>query len=285
METETYSFTLGSLSCTVIRDYGTEMPMSKLVAGVAVAELAAVANKLGLEQEAIPVDYNCLLVRTGGHTVLVDAGYGHRRPDHPGRLPAGLAATGIQPGEIDQIIITHADGDHIGGLLNEAGALAYPQARVTLWQGAWQFWQDAEALASWPEEVLSLILGTYEAIGDRLDIAGEEEEFLPGFQIMPAVGHRFDHVALRITSEGETLLHLADAVIHPLFLERPDWASTYDFEPEQAVAVKRRLLDRAAAEGALVFGAHFPFPGLGYVKPRGEGWRWTPLDELATTLT
>ena len=278
METETYSFPVGRMSFTVIRDYGTQMPMSKLVAGAPAEELEAVARKLGLERESIAVDYNCLLVRTEDHTVLVDAGYGHRRPDQPGRLPAGLAATGVRPGEIDRIIITHADGDHIGGLLNEEGGLAYPKARVTLWQGAWEFWQDTESLADWPEEVLSFILGTYEALGDRLDIVSEEQEFLPGFRIMPAVGHRYDHVALRIASEGQALLHLADAAIHPLFLERADWASTYDFEPEQAVAVKRQLLDRAATEGALVFGAHFPFPGLGYVERREEGWGWAPLE-------
>jgi glyoxylase-like metal-dependent hydrolase (beta-lactamase superfamily II) len=278
VETETYTFTLGGLSCTVIRDYGTQMPMSRLVAGGTPEELEAVARKLGLEQAAIPVDYNCLLVRTEDHTVLVDAGYGHRRPDQPGCLPAGLTATGVRPGEIDRIIITHADGDHIGGLLNEEGGLAYAQARCVLWQGAWEFWQDAESLADWPAEVLSFILGTYEALGNRLDIVSEGQEFLPGFQIVPAVGHRYDHVALRIASEGQALLHLADAVIHPLFLERAGWASTYDFEPEEAVAVKRQLLDRAAAERALVFGAHFPFPGLGYVQQREKGWVWAPLE-------
>jgi glyoxylase-like metal-dependent hydrolase (beta-lactamase superfamily II) len=48
----------------------------------------------------------------------------------------------------------------------------------------------------------------------------------------------------------------------------------------QAVAAPgHRLLNRAAAEKALVLAFHFPFPGLGYVVQKGEGWQWQPIDE------
>ncbi len=84
----------------------------------------------------------------------------------------------------------------------------------------------------------------------------------------------------KISSQDEQLLHLADAVIHPVLMERRDWVSTYDSMPDQALAVKKRLLDRAAAEEILVFGAHFPFPGLGYVRQRKNGWTWVPVFEI-----
>jgi glyoxylase-like metal-dependent hydrolase (beta-lactamase superfamily II) len=80
----------------------------------------------------------------------------------------------------------------------------------------------------------------------------------------------------KISSQDEQLLHPADAVIHPVFMERREWVSTYDSMPDQALAAKKRLLDRAAAEEILVFGAHFPFPGLGYVRQRKNGWKWMP---------
>ena len=66
-------------------------------------------------------------------------------------------------------------------------------------------------------------------------------------------------------------------MIHPVFVEQRDWVSTYDSVPDQALAVKKRLLDRAASEEALIFGAHFPFPCLGYVRQGKKGWKWLPV--------
>jgi len=47
--------------------------------------------------------------------------------------------------------------------------------------------------------------------------------------------------------------------------------------PEEVVATRRRLLNRAAAEKALVLASHFPFPGLDRVVQEGEGWQWRPI--------
>ena len=57
----------------------------------------------------------------------------------------------------------------------------------------------------------------------------------------------------------------------------PDWYPG-DLAPEQGLATRRRLLDMAAAEGLLVHAFHFPLPGLGHVVPKGEGWRWQPIE-------
>jgi glyoxylase-like metal-dependent hydrolase (beta-lactamase superfamily II) len=111
----------------------------------------------------------------------------------------------------------------------------------------------------------------------RLRLVDADEEFLPGFQLLPAIGHRLDHVVLKIGSQREHLLHLTDAVIHPLFIEHRDWVSTHDSVPDLALAVKKRLLDRAASEKTLVFTAHFPFPALGYVRHAEKRWQWLPV--------
>jgi glyoxylase-like metal-dependent hydrolase (beta-lactamase superfamily II) len=72
-------------------------------------------------------------------------------------------------------------------------------------------------------------------------------------------------------------LYTGDTVLYPLHLEHPDWTPIYDIVPEQAAASKRRIFDRGAADKALVIGQHFPpFPSLGTVVKRGEGWVWQP---------
>ena len=41
---------------------------------------------------------------------------------------------------------------------------------------------------------------------------------------------------------------------------------------------RRRLLNKAAEEKALVLAFHFPFPGLGHVVKRREAWQWWPIE-------
>jgi len=103
------------------------------------------------------------------------------------------------------------------------------------------------------------------------------KEFLPGFQVIPAVGHRPDHTVLSVSSAGKRLLHLADSIIHPIMIEHAEWRWPGHSLPEQAMNDRQQLLERAAGQNALVFGSHFPFPGLGYVVQQGEGWRWQPI--------
>jgi glyoxylase-like metal-dependent hydrolase (beta-lactamase superfamily II) len=85
-------------------------------------------------------------------------------------------------------------------------------------------------------------------------------------------------MAVAISSGDEQLLLIADAALHPIHLEQPDWYSVFDLAPEQALASKRRLVERATAEKALVQAFHFPVPGLGHVIPKGEAWQWQPIE-------
>lgn len=62
---------------------------------------------------------------------------------------------------------------------------------------------------------------------------------------------------------------------YPLHLEHPEWTPVFDMLPEQASASKCRVFDRAVEENALVFAHHFsPFPNLGHVRKKEQGWRW-----------
>ncbi len=277
MSVKLYSFELGHYECLVIQDHTAVMTLGDLVANAEPEELEEVNLQLDLPAEGVAVGYNCLLVRTGEQNVLVDAGFGQSLEGREGALLQGLQTEGIEAEQIDWIVITHADRDHIGGILDERGTFAYPNAGYIMWQGAWDFWQDKENFQEWPQEIVAFIRGTILKLEPRLELVGADEEFLPGMQIVPAVGHRHDHIVLKISSQDKQLLHLADAVVHPIFVEQQDWASTYDSVPEQALAVKKRLLDQAAAERTLVFGAHFPFPSLGYVRQRKKGWEWLPV--------
>jgi hypothetical protein len=105
------------------------------------------------------------------------------------------------------------------------------------------------------------------------------EEFIPGLRLFVGAGHRYDHSILNVTSSDEQLMHISDAIAHPLFMGNRDWYSTYDANPTQTVETKIKLLNMCASENALVFGAHFPFPGLEYVQQGHESWKWKPIKD------
>jgi glyoxylase-like metal-dependent hydrolase (beta-lactamase superfamily II) len=52
------------------------------------------------------------LVNLGGHAALIDAGCGHAQK----RLLENITACGVDPGEIEYILITHCHYDHVGGV-------------------------------------------------------------------------------------------------------------------------------------------------------------------------
>jgi hypothetical protein len=84
-------------------------------------------------------------------------------------------------------------------------------------------------------------------------------------------------MVLDISSGAEQLLCVADAILHPLHLEYPQWYSVFDVLPEQVVDTRRSLLDGVATEKIMVLAFHFPFPGLGYVVSKDETWQWQPI--------
>ena len=73
-------------------------------------------------------------------------------------------------------------------------------------------------------------------------------------------------------------MYIGDAALSPVHLEHPDWTPVYDVLPEEAAPSKRRIFDLAAEGNWWVIGQHFPpFPSLGRVVKKGNGWLWQPV--------
>jgi glyoxylase-like metal-dependent hydrolase (beta-lactamase superfamily II) len=213
--------------------------------------------------------------------VLVDTGAGGLAPT-TGRLLQNLQTEGIAPEDINTVILTHGHPDHIGGNTDAEGRPAFPNARYVIWKGEWEFWNSEQAEQGLDEHVRELLLSVAREnlppIQGKVDLLDREEEIVPGILAIAAPGHTPGHMALEISSEGEQLLCISDAALHPIHLEQPEWYPVVDFVPEQAVSTRRQLLTRAVARKALVLAFHFPFPGLGRVARKGEGWQWQPVE-------
>ncbi|MEW5870452.1 MAG: MBL fold metallo-hydrolase [Chloroflexota bacterium] len=274
---ENYHFTVGDLQCVAISDGTETVPVDSFVKGVSPEAWKRALQERGYSLAEATVYFNCLYIQTGSHRILVDTGWGQGAQRRNGALLDRLKTAGVSPAAIDVVIITHGDFDHIGGILDADHQLVFPNAGYILSKAAWEFWSNEAILAQLPESLTGFGRETLPLIQDRLRVIEAGVEFLPGFQLISAPGHRPGHAALAVTSSGEHLLHLADIVGHPLLMEHPDWQWTYDTKADQARVDREQLLNQAVAQNAWVFGAHLPFPGVGRVTQQGEGWRWHPV--------
>lgn len=294
MRAEIHSFKVGRFDGLAVADGQFNYPVETFFSNVPGEQIEAVLREHNLSVSQIVTPYTCLFLDTGSHRVMIDTGAGklgeHAAKFFPsvdhtttvtGGLLRNLRAAGIEPAEIDTVIITHAHPDHIGGTLDEEGALVFGNAHYYISEVEWNFWFSDEAAEKVPAGFIDVAQRNLNPIRGRVGLISEESEIIPGIEPIATPGHTPGHMALAVSSEGEQLLHISDAVLYPLHLEYPSWRPVFDLEPEAAAQSKRRVLDRASEEGALVFAHHFPpFPSLGYVTRQDLGWRWAPIETV-----
>ncbi len=267
-----FRFEWGGIECAVFNDFTNPQSLSQLVIGVPEKQVGRDFQKLGLPHDPALLDTNVLLVSMGGTRVLIDSGWGPQ-----GSLLNHLRAEGISTSEVGLVIITHTDGDHVGGLLDGQGSLTFAHAEYVMTKSAWNRWTSDSYLGQLPEERADWVQTAVDLIRDRTRTLYPNDEIVPGVRMMDAPGHRDGHAAVVISSDRGEMLHVADAVLHPIFIMHPGWQSPIDSYPEQAARTRPLLLGRAAEEGMTVASAHLPFPGLGHVSARGDQWVWQPL--------
>jgi glyoxylase-like metal-dependent hydrolase (beta-lactamase superfamily II) len=287
MNTEIYNFKVGTFECIAVSDGTFAYPDHSFFVNAPKERLEQVLREHNIQPGEIIAPWTCLLINTGQHRVLVDTGGGAGLVPSVGKLLPNLRAEGVEAVDIDTVILTHGHPDHIGGNTDAEGKPAFPNARYVMWKDEWEFWTSDPDLVQLKveEDLKQLMLGfarkNLPPIQGQLDLVDRETEILPGIQAIAAPGHTPGHMALAISSGSEQLLYISDAVLYPIHLEQPDWYPAFDLAPEPAMATKRQLLDRVAAENALVIACHFPFPGLGRVIQKGEGWQWQPIETMA----
>jgi glyoxylase-like metal-dependent hydrolase (beta-lactamase superfamily II) len=234
-------------------------------------------------------DFNVLLIRTGQRHVLIEAGIGQDLipgSPYPGLLSNRLREAGISPADIDPVIFSHADFDHIGGGVDESGKAAFLNARYILSREEWGFWSSnperlrpsQEYSEDFRQICRHIPLTHLEQLHDKLEIVASGTEVVSGVRLIAAPGHTPGHTAIAVTSGDEQLLFIGDLIYTPDDLENPDWFSIYDYDPAQAIATRQQIFAQAAQDHTLLMTYHLPFPGLGHVVQHGRGWQWRPLE-------
>ena len=272
-----YRFKIGDFQCLVINDGDFIGNAEMLFANAPEEELLKVLQYHGLKPDHLPSTWSCLLIKTLTNVVLVDTGFG-TGGKYGGQLLPILHAEGFQPEDIDTVILTHVHADHIGGCVNGAGEVVFLNATYYMWQEEWEFWTIETNLQNVPEWAANIAREKLPPLVEQIKLIDRETEIVPGVQAVAAQGHTAGHMAVEVESRGEYLIDIADVALHPIQIEYPNWYARLDQFPEQTVATRQAIYQRAVERRALVLAFHFsPFPSLGQIARQNEKWKWQPL--------
>jgi glyoxylase-like metal-dependent hydrolase (beta-lactamase superfamily II) len=257
---------IGDLTITAVSD-GCLHASFDFLANIDPADAARMQENAGITDQT-SIHINCYLVRSGGRTILIDAGAGGFK-QWGGRLKTNLLLAGIQPSEIDAILLTHAHPDHVGGLMDASGEAVFPNAELVAHHREVAFWQDDGNLSRAPDRARGNFLVARQAFDGYRDTLRTFEggEVLPGVTAMPLPGHTAGHTGYRLESGGKNLLVWGDIVHFPqLQIPRPEVSIAFDQDAHLAADTRSGLLDSVASDRLLIAGMHLGELGFARIE-------------------
>lgn len=234
----------------------------------------------GIGPENVTPPCNLTLWRTADRLVLFDVGAGLQFMPGAGLLPDSLAAAGIDPLDVTDVVLTHAHPDHLWGAIDDFDELTFPEATYHLHRGERDYWMAAGTLESTPDARKTFVVGAQNRLprlDERLVLFDWGDEVLPGIEAVDTHGHTPGHTSFALHANGDSLLVLGDALTNTaISFERPAWPSGSDQDSEQGVRTRLALLDRLASEHTAILGFHLSAPGFGHVERQADAYRFVP---------
>jgi glyoxylase-like metal-dependent hydrolase (beta-lactamase superfamily II) len=267
--------TAGAFELTIISDGHLVLPTGGLAPDASPAERAAALTAAGQTGLDFASPTNVTLIRAGTELILVDAGSGPHFMPTAGKLVENLAAAGIAPEAITQVVFTHGHPDHLWGTLDDLDELTFPNASYVVAAPEWDFWTGEDAARGLPEDRLMFVQAArrnYQRIKDKVRMVKPGEDVVSGVRVVATPGHTQGHISLDVA--GDAFI-TGDALTHPVIsFAHPRWRMAADHEPERAAATRLALLDRLAADRTRLIGFHLPYPGVGRVESRDGAYRF-----------
>lgn len=263
------SFKLGGFGITTLLDGSLprDNPKGIFAGGASDEDFARVSAENFIPADMAQFFFTPTLVDTGAELVLFDTGLGQ------GGIVKALDAAGVSADAIDVVVITHMHPDHIGGMMTD-GAPTFPNARYVTGTTEYDFWSKAEA----GNRVGDLVKSNVTPLAEKMTFVEPGGSVVSGVTAVDARGHTPGHMGYMLESDGQRLMLTADLANHYVWsFAHPEWEVMFDMDKAQATASRRDILGMLAADRVPMIGYHMPFPAVGYVETRGEGFRFVPV--------
>lgn len=239
-------------------------------------------------RNTIPMALNCLVVRDGESTLVVDTGFGSKlntkeqaiwrlAAGRPG-LVGGLAELGIRPEDVDLVVNTHLHGDHAGGNTvwgPEGNAVpTFPNATYVVQRQEW-----ADAITPNVRTRATYLPENLKPIAPSLRLLDGDARITPSVQVRVTRGHTPAHQSVLVEPPGgPPLLFLGDVAPRPVHLERVAWVPSVDVLPLDSLVTKASVAHWLVETRALAVLDHEPEVPVGRLEAVGERFRWQPVD-------
>ncbi len=228
------------------------------------------------EQNRVQSGLNSLVIRTGGHTILVETGIGNKLPKRmaeiygqPAQLLKNLALAGVAPEDIDIVINTHLHFDHCGWNTLRRGdqvAPTFPKAKYYVQEGEWRHAHENQ------RDGVSYFAQNYDPLVEsgRMTLLRGDQEVVPGVSVSVFPGHTRDMQAVVIRSGGQTACYISDLIPTSAHLDL-NWVMGFDLYPVETIESRKRYYAQAVPEKWLTVFTHDPEIPWGVVGQDEKG--------------
>ena len=213
---------------------------------------------------------NAFLIKAQGRNILVDAGTGA-----DGGIMEKINMLGVDPANIDTLLITHLHFDHFGGIQTN-GTANFPNAKVYVSEKDIEYFTvtnvnkgAVDALATYGDQVVTF---------DPGELGSSLTELLPGITPIANYGHTPGHTVFLVESGNDKFI-IAGDFLHVGLVQfpNPDISATFDVDPKAAAVSRRQIIGYAASNNIPIGGMHIAYPGIGTVEADGTGYGFTPV--------
>lgn len=236
-----YALKIGEIDVLVVSDGVLPLPTKMLAHNADPAVRATWLHDMFLPQDAFDWALNAVMVRSGGKTILIDAGLGsdpNLNLPRAGQLIRRLAAAGIDLSAVTDLVLTHLHMDHIGGLLVEGVKQQLRKdLRIHVAAAEVKFWEKPDFSRTampegFPDALRSTAKHFLKEYGSQLRLFDDEHEIAPGVIARRTGGHTPGHSVVRMASGDDALTFAGDAVFAVGF-EQPDWFNGFEHDPRR----------------------------------------------------